>query len=254
MRGESRFDKLSCSQTMGFTLVELLVVISIIALLIAILLPSLGNARENAIKTQCLVNERQIATSTLSYATDNAEGLLITTRKAETGAAAPIGLDESDWKAFLRYGFEIPFWQCPGRSFVPNFNPSTNALNHTYLYFGGMKVWRGTWGNVESTSPVSLSDATSEVAIVSDATVQSQKPSWAPKKDYYFDYWVDSSPHGRNADFSPLGSNHIFGDGSGGWIDAKLLMPIHTWGGTRQLYWYQRDIGILESDGHITPP
>jgi len=57
----------------GFTLIELLVVVAIIALLIAILLPSLGKAKELSNRSVCAANVRGIMQSMVVYTADNAD-------------------------------------------------------------------------------------------------------------------------------------------------------------------------------------
>ena len=59
------------SQRRGFTLVELLVVIGIIALLISILLPSLAKAREAGNSVKCLANLRSLSQAMISFTNDH---------------------------------------------------------------------------------------------------------------------------------------------------------------------------------------
>lgn len=61
----------------AFTLVELLVVVAIIALLLSILLPSLASAREQAKRTKCLANLKDIGSASVIYATDDENDILV---------------------------------------------------------------------------------------------------------------------------------------------------------------------------------
>lgn len=58
------------TRRVGFTLIELLVVIAIIAILAAILFPVFGRARENARRSSCLSNLKQIGTGIMMYEQD----------------------------------------------------------------------------------------------------------------------------------------------------------------------------------------
>src|SRR5258706_15121635 len=120
----------------GFTLVELLVVIGIIALLIAILLPSLARARQQGQRVQCMSNMRQIGMATVMYTNDN-KGWF---PRSAAGGTPPAYADVYD---------DFVYWQ-PGRDpnqgplvkylgdkvFNPNLFicPTYNVVNHTYSY------------------------------------------------------------------------------------------------------------------------
>jgi len=108
----------------GFTIIELLVVVAIIGLLVAILLPAIGKAREEGMQTQSRVNLRNIGVACGTYGADFADrqwtasaeevGLFGGTCNTYTAARCPqqliLGFDE----AGLAQGFFIPQGpQCP---------------------------------------------------------------------------------------------------------------------------------------------
>lgn len=121
----------------AFTLVELLVVISVIALLIAMLLPSLGKAKEAGIRTQCLANLHGLGQIYSTYAADFRSQLPYN-QVAVNNDLIWLTVDLRD--ALTRnYGLAQSLFDCPAIMFAPK----------TTAYFPGLP-----WQNYNWTNPI----------------------------------------------------------------------------------------------------
>lgn len=101
----------------GFTVVELLIVMGIIALLLALLLPSLARARDRANRTTCLNNLRQIGLGLFVYVTDHGEYPVLnlaSNRPTEPSSPVYYAADKSGLLALPhKGGFERYNLACP---------------------------------------------------------------------------------------------------------------------------------------------
>ncbi|HEY4330535.1 MAG TPA: prepilin-type N-terminal cleavage/methylation domain-containing protein [Phycisphaerae bacterium] len=121
----------------AFTLIELLVVVAIIALLIAILLPSLGKAREKAKQAKCLANVKNMGMCVQLYVADWKHFITFT------------GTTQDSWTQLLQsaasgYGGIAKLRICPDAE-----NPTTTN-QATQPWYGRAK---NAWGNSQETGP-----------------------------------------------------------------------------------------------------
>jgi len=215
----------------GFSLMELLVAMCIIAALCGLLLPVLTSARERGKRSSCISNLRQIGCALHMYA-DDYDGLIYPAMYNE-GWKCPMGRYPrgSAWPVALRaYTRNIAIFRCPNDDLLPrdmqfawaggSSDGDPSEIRVSYIYVG-LNLWTGPdkpwqtdrWREcVRRIGPASEGEDSPDVAADKGWVVR-DKDWWGPNGG-----WI--TVHDRSAsDERPLnsGSNVLLLDGSARW-------------------------------------
>jgi prepilin-type N-terminal cleavage/methylation domain-containing protein/prepilin-type processing-associated H-X9-DG protein len=228
----------------GFTLVELLVVIGIIAILIAILLPSLTAARERAKRVACANNLRTFGQAITLYANQNKGRVPM--HEGASNWMWDLPYDSRDWFTDVA---KIPqeMFYCPSYThdtdgmwdFTGPKVPGGANFAIAGYYWLGYRPGPALLTNMPFRDPLSdrwiqrVTDKTekngpSDLVMMSDIVLSQQNTrSWtSPDKNFVTAFGGYHSGHGTShrAGDKPLGGNVMYLDGHVDWKNFDSMM------------------------------
>ena len=218
----------------AFTLIELLVVIAIIAILAAILFPVFARARENARKTSCLSNLKQIGLGVMQYTQDYDEKYPLSRTDNITvtninGAAQT--LNGAPWHIVVQpYIKSYQLFKCPSNSATGAMNNSGGLVPKSYICNGTGST--GDAANIGGSRPMNTSGLGGGVAMAAiDSTSQVILINENPDRSDPENYSIGSLTVDDMRFQNHLGmTNFLFCDGHAKSLKATATgTPLNMW-------------------------